>query len=207
MRFLKWSLIIDVKNTTPAYEKAFPHSHMPTLLNKDVFPNFKLKAEVVLTQTIHNPMPSLCSWESSLSLHSLSFENHFWLFHRSEGISQWRESSLAKELSLHCDMPSDLWKSQKWFSKLKECKLKLDSQEQRLGIGLWIVWVKTTSAFSLKFGNTSLLSNVGIWECGKAFSYAGVVFLTSIMRDHFRNLMWSQCSHVPKSRIGSGTTI
>ena len=55
MRFLKWSLIIDVINTKRAYERALPHSHMPTLLYKDVFPNFKLKAEVVLTPTTPQP--------------------------------------------------------------------------------------------------------------------------------------------------------
>ena len=92
MRFIKWFLIIDVINSTWAYERALPHSYMPTLLQKDVFPNFKLNAEVVLTPSYAHSLP--LGIQFKVALFSV-FENHFWLVHRSEGISRWRWSSLA----------------------------------------------------------------------------------------------------------------
>ena len=47
--------IIDMVSDYQAYERTLSHSHnMPTLLYKDVFPNFKLKAETVTPSHAHS---------------------------------------------------------------------------------------------------------------------------------------------------------
>ena len=92
MRLLKWSLIIDVIKTR-AYERALPHFHMPTLLYKDVFPNFKLKAEVVLTPT--PPQPHAHSLLFCIEFKVTLFQFLRTIFGPSIGLRAYRSEAIA----------------------------------------------------------------------------------------------------------------